>query len=308
MPFPPYGTAVPSLSTYQLSYLGLTMGPSTAYGFKMMEGFDQPVIRSADVARPREGGELAGLDLSSGRELILTGLVQSDGTSVQHAMSALATTLLPTFNEAPMWFQFPNLPLLASMVRPRKGTGPLDVTTGAVNNKVLGFHATDPRLYAAPSQVSGGLPAPLGGMHFNATFNLSFGGGSSVTVLSCPNAGNVDTRPVLVITGPVTNPIVTNQTTGWALSFTNPFQSSFTLNAGDTLTVDTDLHTVLYLASGNTVAVPVRNWVVPGAIWPGTVAGIQGLQPGANTISFNSQDSGSVAGTLAVQWSSAYTI
>src|ERR1017187_7834293 len=145
-------------------------------------------------------------------------------------------------------------------------------------------------------------------MHFNATFNLSFGGGSSVTVLSCPNAGNVDTRPVLVLTGPMTNPTVANQTTGWTLSFSNPFQSSFTLNAGDTLTVDTDLHTVLYNAGGNTVAVPVRSWVRAGAIWPGTVAGIQGLQPGANTVSFTSQDSGFVTGTLGVQYSSAYTI
>jgi hypothetical protein len=306
--FPPFGVTVPSLSTYQLSYLDLTMGPGTAYGFNLMEGFDQPDIRNGDLPRARDRGEQGGLDFEGGRDIILTGRVLPDSTSLQHATSALAGVHGAQQAEQPLWFQFPNLPILASMVKPRKGTAPFDVqNAGNLTTKVLGYHATDPRLYSAPSQSTIGSPSPIVGVTFNIAFNVAFGGGSSVSVLTITNAGNVETRPILVLTGPLTNPTVVNETTGWSLTFNNPASGSFTLNAGDTLTIDTDTRSVLYVASGTTAGANRSNWIVPGSIWPNDVAPIDGLSPGANQIEFSSSGS-SDAGSLAVNYSSGYSI
>ncbi len=312
MAFPSPSLSPPVLSNYQLSYNGLTLGPGTPYGIVKLEGLDLPTIRSGDVARPRDHGEQIGLDLMAGRDVVITLQAKPDGTSLQHSLSAFASAFSSAgTTEAPLYLQLPNLPLLAVMARTRKRTSPFDVegftVAGVVQVAVL-LHATDPRLYVAPSISSAvGAPTPLGGLTFPVTFPVSFGGGSSTAYLFPNNAGNIEMRPILVIAGPCTNPKVVNDQTGWSLTFKNPAQTGLTLNAGDTLTVDTDTHSVLYLVSGTTVPSPERGWVVPGSIWPDATSHA-GIQPGSQTIQFSTSDSGLVAATLTLKYASAYLI
>jgi hypothetical protein len=197
------------------------------------------------------------------------------------------------------------------MVRTRQKSVPVDLegyTVAGVVAAAIQLKATDPRLYAAPSiSAAIGAPTPLGGLTFPVTFPLSFGGGSSTADLFPNNAGNIEMRPILVITGPCTNPKVVNDQTGWSLQFKNPAQVGFTLNAGDTLTVDLDTHSVMYLVSGTTVPSSERGWVVPGSIWP-NATGVGGLQPGSQTIQFSTADATHVAATLTLQYASAYLI
>jgi hypothetical protein len=310
MAFPPYGVTVPSLSNWQGSFGGLLIGEDTPYGIYKVEGWaDTPVIKSGDMDRSRDQGELGGLDFMGGRDIIITGDAVSDGTSLQHALEAVGGLMGAQPAEQPLWLQLPNLPLLASMVRPRKNPTPIDIAYGSgLASKILGFHGGDPRLYAAPESAVATVPTPIAGVHFNISFPLAFGGGSSVSTLTLTNAGNWETRPVLVLTGPMTNPTIENATTGWSLSFVNPTETGYTLNAGDTLTIDTDLRTVVYVADGTSVGSPRVSWLVPGSIWPNPIAGIAGLAPGSNTIQFTTEDSGAVAGTLDVQFASAYLL
>jgi hypothetical protein len=312
MSFPSSTLSAPSLSTYQMQYNGLTLGPGTGYRIQKLEGLDLPNVRSGDVARPRDHGELIGLDLMAGRDVVLTLQVATDGTSLQHALSAFASAFGSAgVTEAPLYLQLPNLPLLAVMCRPRQRTVPIDLegyTVAGVASVAVQLHATDPRLYVAPSIASTtSAPTPAGGLTFPVTFPVSFGGGSSTADLFPNNVGNIEMRPILVITGPCTNPKVANDQTGWSLTFTNPSQSSFTLYAGDTLTVDLDSHSVQYLVSGTTVPSSERGWVVPGSIWP-NATGIAGLEPGVQTIQFSTTDSGVVAATLTLEYASAYMI
>jgi hypothetical protein len=308
--FPAITTTVPTLSNWQLSLGGLTMGLGTPYGFSTLEGIaDGPTIRNGDVDRPRDQGQYLGLDFAAGRDIILTGDANTDGTSLQHALEVLGTSMFAQVTEMPLWFQLPNLPLLCSMVRPRKNTTPIDFGYSfGLAKKILGFHSTDPRLYAAPSAGSVGVPKPLGGLTFNASFPLAFGGGSVAGILNVTNTGNVECRPILVFTGPMTNPTVTNETTGWSLSFSNPSQSGYTLNAGDVMTVDTDLRSITYVAAGTAAGTSHANWLVAGSTWPSVLGGLPGLAPGANLVEFNTQDTSTVAGTLGVQFSSAYIL
>lgn len=283
------------------------MGAGTPYTFSKLEGLDLPGPRNSDSIRPRSHGELSGLDVMSGRDIILTGFGQTDGTSLQHALKTLGGVMAPQQSEQPLWLQIPNLPLLCSMARPRQNAGAYNIANGLnLINKILSFHATDPRLYAAAQTATVGLGTPLGGLRFPVTFPASFGGGTVAGVITANNAGNFESRPILIITGPCTNPMVANATTGWSLSFSNPFQTSFTVLAGDTLVVDLDLGSVQYFSAGVGVGANRKAWLVAGSVWPDLVAGINGLAPGNNTIQFTSTDASTVAGTLTCQWASAY--
>ena len=304
-------TTAPTLANWELQYNGLNIGATTTYDVTQIDGLDLPTIRNGDVVRPRDHGELIGLDFMGGRDVTLTADFVSDGTSLQHAAEALASAFAVGLNvEQPLWIQIPNLPCLAMMARTRKRTVPIDLgySVSALATTSILMHSTDPRLYTTPTTATVGLPAPLGGLTFNATPNFTFGGGGTYGSISATNSGNVEMRPTFTITGPVTAPVVQNVTTGWILTFTNPSGVGYTLNAGDTLTVDTDLRTVLYTASGSTSPQPRRNWLTAGSIWPDPVRGIAGLAPGGNGIEFSSADSSAVSGTLSLSWASAYLI
>lgn len=92
----------------------------------------------------------------------------------------------------------------------------------------------DPRLYAdLTSGAYDPTDAGSGGLVFPLGFPLVFGASGVSGALQVENAGNVSTPPVLVVTGPVTNPILDNDTTGLAIH-----TRDCGLAAGDTLTLD----------------------------------------------------------------------
>jgi hypothetical protein len=312
MTFPSPALSAPALANYQLQYNGLAMGPGTPYRITNIAGLDLPNMRGGDVAYPRDHGEQIGLDLMAGRDVTIDLQVVSDGTSLQHALAAFATAFGPAgTTEAPLYVQLPNLPLLAMMCRPRQRSVPITLegyTVAGVASVAVQVHATDPRLYSAPStSTTVGAPVPLGGLTFPVTFPATFGGGSATADIFATNAGNVEMRPILVITGPCTDPKIVNDQTGWSLQFANPAETGFTLSTGDTLTVDLMSHSVLYLVNGTTIPTAVRSWVVPGSVWPNATS-IAGLEPGSNTIQFSTADAGGVAGTLTLEYASAYLI
>lgn len=306
MSFPAPTVVAPSLSTWAASMGGVTLDQSTAWTLDAISGLGITAVRNGDSARPRDHGELIGLDVLSGKTITVTLTVVSDGTGLDHAIDALAQALQPGGEtEYPFWFKLPNLPQLCSMVRVRKRAFPVDLAYSMGLAKVsLQLRSTDPRLYGPTQSNTVPLPTPIGGMKFPATFPLSFGGGSATGDIAIDNAGNFEMRPVLVITGPCTDPKVVNDQTGWSLVFTNPSQTGYTLNTGDKLIVDLQARTVTLMTAGSNVGVPHENWVVPGSTWPSVT--VPGIQPGSQTIQFSSSDATVVAGTLAVHWASAY--
>ncbi|MGH9087563.1 MAG: hypothetical protein ACRDYZ_05540 [Acidimicrobiales bacterium] len=285
----------------------MTAGPAEAWSIDQITGLGVTSVRTGDSTRPRDTGQLVGLDLLGGRDVALALTVVSDGTSLQNALKRLAAALQPGgTTETPFWFQLPGLPQLCSMVRVRKRHFPIDLpwSAGLAKVQVL-LHSTDPRLYAPTQTSTANLPTPLGGMTFPATFPLSFGGGSATGDVTIDNTGNVEMRPILVITGPCTSPKVANDQAGWSLTFTNPAQTGFTLSTGESLIVDTGARTVL-LTTGTGMPAPHENWVVPGSTWPSV--DVAGVQPGANTLQFSSSDATTVAGQLSVHWAPAFLL
>lgn len=307
MSFPSPSVNAPALANWQYYYQGLTFGEGTSYPVTNVDGLDLAPIRSGDAGRPLDQGELIGIDLQGGRDITFDFWIGADGSnSLQTLLSNLAAVTVPSpqgTTEYPLFVQLPNLPLLVTLCRPRKRSVTIDKDYGAaaVATPAVMLHSSDPRFYVAPTQtVSMNLPTPGSGLGFPVTFPAAFGGGTGASVV-IDNTGNMEMRPVLVITGPVTNPWVQNTsiTGSPKLTFSNPFQSSFTLNAGDTLTIDLDWKSISYLVSGTTVAAQQQSWLQPGSTW-------WNLQPGSNTIQWGSSDSGSAGGTLQIQYAPAY--
>lgn len=308
MAFPSPSLTPPTLTNWQFSYGGLTFGHATSIKIKDVSGLgDLPTIRNGDVDRPRDQGQLIGLDLYTGRDFSIDLEAETSVGGIQATLATLsAVTLVGLTTETPMWFQVGTYPLLCTLCRPRKRTIPWDIgyEIGALGVVSTQFHSTDPRIYSAGKSATVGLPVPTAGLKFPVTFPATFGSiaPSGVTVT---NNGNTEMRPILVITGPVTNPSVQNATIPGnpTLSFSNPNQTSYTVLAGDQMVVDLDAHTVEYYSGGISAGSPASrgSWVVNGSTW-------WDLLPGNNLVQFLSQDSASVAGTCQVQWADAYIL
>jgi hypothetical protein len=95
--------------------------------------------------------------------------------------------------------------------------------------------ASDPRIYGDALKSGSYDPTagtPGTGIDFPIDFPIVFGTGSG-SQLSVSNQGNFETPPVFTITGPVTTPIIDNDTTGESI-----YTKGLALLAGETAVVD----------------------------------------------------------------------
>lgn len=284
MPFPDPGVTPPTLDDYQFNFGDFTFGGFGGFYDLLpdgLTGLDQTPIRASDADRPRDQGQLIGLNLYGPRDIIVDVGVLSDGTSLSHARHALEAAVAPqVVAETPFYAQLPGQDLLVCMARNTRYSWAL--TQAAIllglDTVSMMFHATDPRWYLAPTTASGPV-APS----------------ASITL---DNTGTVEMRPVLVITGPATGLTIANSTYGAALTFTNPAApvGGDLPTSSDTLTVDLDLGIVTAFISGVTYSAP--QWQTTGSVW-------WNLQPGSNVIDFSCVSSSSGAG-CTINWSPAY--
>lgn len=119
------------------------------------------------------------------------------------------------------------------------------------------FLAVDPRKFAAALGASTGLPSSSGGL--TVPFTVPFSINSAVVTGQCAltNPGNALGSVVLRIDGPVTAPQITHVGTGASIIFA----SSYSLVAGNWLTIDMDDHTILENdQAGRATFVTSRGW------------------------------------------------
>lgn len=308
MKFPAPTLTKPSLTTWQFTFNGFIWGNATPSAVLSVSGLgDTPTVRSSNPPRARDHGEWVGLDLYGGRTMTIDVWSRPNNTSLQNELLKLAAALeVGLSTEQPLWFRQPNLPLLCVMCRATKKTVPWDQDYGAamVAKPVAQLHATSPYVFSAGRSVSVGLPNPTSGLKFPVTFPLTFGA-TSPNGVTVTNGGNSPVRPVLVISGPVTNPRVANASlpTTPTISLSNPFQGTYTVTAGDQVVIDTDVQSVQYYVGGVTNGSPAsrESWIVPGTTW-------WDLKPGENLVQFLSSDSATSGATVEVQWADSYIL
>lgn len=267
-----------------------------------------PAVLSGDTNAPRVHGAYIGLDLLGPRSPALTiDIAPPFGAygNLSGAVAALRSALSPSYTtENPLFIQLSSgSPQLCALARPRKGNDSeidLPYVLGQMAQTIpIGFQATDPTWYAAGTlDPSVGVPAPLGGFPFNLSFNLTFGGGSEFGAITASNYGDLPCYPLVTFTGPMTTPTLTNASiTG------SPFiQFGVALNTGDMLVVNFDpkYPSCQYTAAGTSVSASRLYTLSQNSTWFAIV-------PGTNNLQFTTRDTTTVAGTCAVEYSSAYS-
>jgi hypothetical protein len=239
-----------------------------------------------------------GLDVMAGREPSLTSDLHALSGTTQEAEAAIANATIPGGSEdTPLFVNLPGWGTLACMARVRKRQMPRDIelSLGKLGKVALLWAADDPRWYAETKQASVVPPSKTAGFSFNVKFNLSFGGGSVAGSLAVTNAGNIETRPLLIVEGPCENPSITNITAEGSPNLT----FNLTIASGAKLVIDTDLHTATYYGPGATI----------GSTRLGTLAyGSQWFTLAANTTSTLQFLAATSEGQLSVQWANAFIL
>ena len=250
------------------TYDVLVFGDGTNVDVRQVDGLlDVAGLRIGDVNRPADHGSFPGMHLLGPRVFTFTldALDPLGATSTLEATIEQATA--PRQAESPLTFQIPGRTQRAVNCRPTRRRRTLDLSdTLGIKRYVVEFQATDPRMYdAAWSSVAIPLPTASGGLTFPVTPPFTFGsatGGQAVVT----NAGNFTAPWVATFVGPLQDPSVSSAGLSVGVYMVG------TLNAGETLVVDSAARTVLLNGTASR-----ESWLLPTSRW-------FGLSPGANTI------------------------
>lgn len=167
---------------------------------------------------------------------------------------------------------------------------------GNVAEVSLALVAPDPRLYSTDTHTgSCELPSVTGGLVFPVTWPITFTGSVSSGAIPAGNSGNIDAPPLLRITGPVVDPVVTVQRSDGLLQ---QLLYNGALGALDYLDLDCGpLHTALLNGDASR-----RGLLTVTGGWPQIPPDMDGV---STTFFFNAASS---TGTpaLSVSWNDAW--
>jgi hypothetical protein len=309
--------AAVTLSNYQvyIASTGAVLGAGTDVGLLGTTGLrDLPQIRQGNVNRGQRDGALPGLNFVGERTVGITYQITRVGDTTEAAL-ALATaahqnvidpsTVCMTSGDylrqkagvgtiKPISSAMVQLPSRANPLiffgRPSRFNAPVDqdFQHGRITINTE-WSCPDGLLYDN-TIVTGscGLPNPTSGMTFPAVFPLTFGASSGGS-FQMNNSGAYNTVPYFTVTGPVTNPVIANETTGQQIKL------NITLAASDVLGIDCQSGTVTLNTATRNNTVDVSTVFFP-------------LTPGLNTIAYGSSDSTAVASQLTGYALPAYSV
>lgn len=241
-------------------------GVGSPYQVLSVDGLESlPELRVQDDERGYNDGMFSGRDFFAGRHITLTiNTFAGNGYSAQQNFNLLQAAIQPqNTGVTPLQFQLsPADPVMTmnARVRGNKTTIDPDYTFGLIRSQ-LTFFAPDPRYYTAQTFSLAMTPTTVTGRTYPRTYNLTYGGGSQTNSVVVNNTGWTTTYPTITITGPITSPTVTNNSTSQYIAINT------TLGVGDTVTID--LLNKLVLRNGS----PARNLLAGNSLWFGCAPG-----------------------------------
>jgi hypothetical protein len=285
----------PTLDDYQigLESTGLVFGAATNYILKSWRGLGVGGYRDSLSARPFNHGITAGPEYRAETtveiDLHLRGTSADEVVELADALisgwyiDARATAEYGVMDQ--LHVKLPGQEQRFVKGRPRRSSAdPSNFHNGWAPASVQ-FLVTDPTWYSSTlhSQAMN-LSAAPSGRGFNKSFDYGWGGTATAGAYTITNLGAAPTKPVLTLVGPLTNPTLTNETTGEELELT------YTLGSGEILEVDFDAATILLNGTAS------RYYAKTGGFFWELVAG-------ANTVRFSAQ---SGSGTATLEWRDAW--
>lgn len=248
-----------------------------------------PAFRTNVVDREQSDGVFDGDAWLPGRSITLEGAVRSpDFPTLYAAMRSVRSLLVAGDRRQPLVVAYPDVTIQA-IVR-KDGECLIDKTVSRHPSATFSLllYAPDPALYGSTLQSAAtGVFIASGGRAYPDAYNDAYGAAGTTGIVDVVNNGNMLTYPLITISagsGPLVNPTVTIFG-GLSLVF------ALTMNAGDTLTIDTQARTVLLNGTG------ARQWP--------TTSGTLACPAGSTPLLFTAASS-AVDASLSAQWRDAY--
>jgi hypothetical protein len=266
----------------------------TAWFMQPLEGWhDAPTPRLNMAPRPSAHGAFDGNAYYEPRVVSIPGIAVARTLNLAKKARDIVASVAgdPARGLLPMTVYTPGSPTMTCQVRRSTTTKTSAITGSAGFMFSLIVVAPDPRRYAAAAlSPAVGLPQTgTGGLTFPLLFPLKFGSGASGGQMAVQHTGTTAVWPVWSILGPVSGPAITNVDTGEILSF----DPAFTVPAGVTCVVNTDLKTVTMQGVNRRDALVRAGWFE--------------LQPGTTNIRFTSTGLYDPAATLTAMYAEAWS-
>jgi hypothetical protein len=280
-----------------MQYGDLLLGPGTAWRWDQLEGWeDTPGLDSGTVLKASAHGAWPGILYAQTRTVTASLVVRCEPGNMNGTIRQLsAATPIDAEDEIPLVVQLDDdAPLVIFARCTRRAFSVVGTHRKGLARGAIEFEASDPRRYSLleTSQTTS-LPQPEPGLSWDLVFPLDFGVPGSSGNIDAANSGDAPTHPHFAITGPCSQPSITNINTGDLLEY------DIDLSASDTLYVDTLQGTVTLngttanrLYTATTRSQPEGSFI---------------LKPGSSALAFRSDDSEpDPASTLTVTWRSAF--
>lgn len=245
----------------EYQYGAVTFGGATDYSVTRVEGLASPPdAREELIDKAIEHGSYQFAPFLKERVIIFEGFIAvADVTTLEARIASMKASFRNQLSAQPLYFRLPGQPQKRVYCTPKRRHFTMDNDyANGYSEWAAEFTAGDPRLYADVED--------------------SITGNGTAT-----NDGDIGTYPIVTITGPATDPSITNSTTSEEL------QINETLVGGDELIIDFLERTV------------VLNGTVSkyGSLEP-TASDFFDLEPGNNSIVYAG------GGTMEMRWRSAW--
>ena len=232
--------------SYRLGDTGVVLNPTTPTlpfcDITKIKGLDSAELRITE--RDHEGVDGGFLDayFEKMRTLTLEGQVITNGVGTESYLDTLKSNWSPQRASIPLYFKHPEVDERLIMVKPLGVRYDVDELRRVGSTDVQFMcQAEDPRVYSSEEfsvDLVTSLVGSSGGAEFPMGFPMGFGAAVAPVTTNVYNGGNRPTTGIITLVGPLSNPIIYNDTTGEALAFT------ITLGATDFLVIDLYYRTV----------------------------------------------------------------
>jgi Siphovirus-type tail component, C-terminal domain/Phage tail protein RIFT-related domain len=258
-----------AINNWEFAYNGLTFGGANDIGVTSVTGLSPANARIDEVEKAGDHGSYIFAQFLEARTITIEGDVTGiSAIDFESKINLLRAAFIPQLTPQPLQMAVPGDVQKLAYCVPTKIDFPIDISYQTFYETwTVEFMAEDPRIYSNATNVVDIYPAIPNGISFNFVFSINFGGtsGGSLTQ-SATNNGTFPSPPVVLLHGPMTNPVLTNLTTGKYMRL------AISIGELETLTLDFYAKTAILnnLSSRYSSVVPGSSW------WP--------LQPGANTV------------------------
>jgi hypothetical protein len=273
---------------WEFSFNGLSFGGALDIGIRNVDGLNPPESRADITTKQGDHGSFIFAEFLTERHVTIEGdIVGTPGTDFAGKVNSWRSAFQPQDSPIPLSFKLPGEGAKRIYCVPARRDLPVDFGYNIGNGSwAVELLAEDPRIYDDTEDSLSTNVASASGVDFDIDFDFNFGGGTGGQV-SCANDGIIATYPVVRFTGPCTDPMARNITTGLDLKLVT------TIASGDYIDVDFLARTIML----NDVASRYNVLDSTSEFW--------GLQPGANTVQFiaSTTDSNTL---MTVMWRSAW--